>query len=78
MATAASRILWFSCREIDYRGHAATGKKAIFVNPQFTLFITGMDESESRDLLERLFRVTAVLEHQYRHHGALFDRYFVP
>ena len=44
-----------------------TGKKAIFVNPQFTLFIKGMDESESRDLLERLFRVTAVLEHQYRH-----------
>ena len=49
------------------RVHPMTGKKAIFVNPQFTLFIKGMDESESRDLLERLFRVTAVLEHQYRH-----------
>ena len=28
-----------------------SGKKALFVNPQFTLFIKGMEERESRTLL---------------------------
>ncbi len=49
------------------RVHPVTGRKVIFVNPQFTLFIKGMEESESRSLLEQLFRLTASLEHQYRH-----------
>jgi taurine dioxygenase len=49
------------------RLHPVTGKKALFVNPQFTLFIKGMEERESRTLLDTLFRVTTVLEHQYRH-----------
>ncbi|MDX2265022.1 MAG: TauD/TfdA family dioxygenase [Hyphomicrobiales bacterium] len=49
------------------RVHPMTGKKAIFVNPQFTLFIKGMEERESRVLLDTLFHVTSVLEHQYRH-----------
>jgi taurine dioxygenase len=49
------------------RVHPVSGKKALFVNPQFTLFIKGMEERESRTLLDTLFRVTTVLEHQYRH-----------
>jgi taurine dioxygenase len=49
------------------RVHPVSGKKALFVNPQFTLFIKGMEERESRALLDALFRVTTVLEHQYRH-----------
>ncbi|MBI3434170.1 MAG: TauD/TfdA family dioxygenase [Proteobacteria bacterium] len=49
------------------RVHPVTGKKAIFVNPQFTLYIKGMEETESRMLLERLYRLTGILEHQYRH-----------
>jgi len=49
------------------RVHPVSGKKALFVNPQFTLFIKGMEERESRSLLDTLFRVTTVLEHQYRH-----------
>jgi len=49
------------------RVHPVSGKKVLFVNPQFTLFIKGMEERESRTLLDTLFRVTTVLEHQYRH-----------
>lgn len=49
------------------RVHPITGKKAIFVNPQFTLHIKGMDETESRMILDRLYRLTAMLEIQYRH-----------
>jgi taurine dioxygenase len=49
------------------RVHPMTGRKAVFVNPQFTLYIKGMDETESRMLLDRLYRLTSVLEIQYRH-----------
>lgn len=49
------------------RVHPITGRKAVFVNPQFTLYIKGMDETESRMLLDRLYRLTSVLEIQYRH-----------
>ena len=49
------------------RVHPVTGKKSVFVNPQFTLFIKGMEERESRALLDTLFRLTAINEIQYRH-----------
>lgn len=52
------------------RVHPVTGKKAIFVNPQFTLAIRGMEENESRNLLEWLYRRTTTLEYQYRHRWA--------
>jgi taurine dioxygenase len=52
------------------RVHPATGRKAIFVNPQFTLHIKGMEESESRMLLEFLYRRTLIHEYHYRHRWA--------
>jgi alpha-ketoglutarate-dependent taurine dioxygenase len=49
------------------RVHPVTGKKVLFVNPQFTLYIKGMEENESRTLLDTLFRTVHTLEYHYRH-----------
>jgi taurine dioxygenase len=49
------------------RVHPVTGRKTLFVNPHYTRYIKGMEERESRTLLDTLFRATSVLEHQYRH-----------
>ena len=48
--------------------HPVTGDKSIFVNPQFTLYIKGMAEDESRMILEMLYRKMLIHEYQYRHH----------
>jgi len=47
--------------------HPITGKKCIFVNPQFTMYIKGMAEDESRTVLEMLYQKTLIHEYQYRH-----------
>ena len=50
------------------RIHPVSGRKVLFVNPQFTLGIDGMDERESRQLLDTLFHQALVPEYQFRHH----------
>jgi taurine dioxygenase len=47
--------------------HPMTGRKVLFVNPQFTLFIKGMAEDESRMILDMLYRKTLIHEYHYRH-----------
>jgi taurine dioxygenase len=48
------------------RTHPVSGRKAIFVNPQFTLRIEGLHPDESRALLEVLYARPHVPEYQFR------------
>jgi taurine dioxygenase len=48
------------------RTHPVTGRKSIYVNPQFTLRIEGMEPTESRAILDVLFAQARVPEYQFR------------
>jgi taurine dioxygenase len=48
------------------RTHPVTGKKALFVNAQFTLGIVGLNEDESEALLALLYAQAQVPEYQFR------------
>jgi len=50
------------------RIHPVTGKKALYVSPQFTLAIKGMKLDESDALLEMLYRQITIPEYQFRIH----------
>ena len=50
------------------RIHPVTGKKAIFVNPQFTLAIKDMKQDESDALLNLLYQQANIPEYQFRVH----------
>ncbi len=52
------------------RVHPVSGRKVLFVNPQFTIAVKGMDERESRSLLDTLFQQALIPEYQYRHRWA--------
>jgi taurine dioxygenase len=52
------------------RVHPVSGRKVLFVNPQFTVGIRHMDERESRALLDTLFHQALIPEYQFRHHWA--------
>jgi taurine dioxygenase len=48
------------------RTHPVSGRKAIYVNPQFTLRIEGLHPDESRAILDVLFAQAQVPEYQFR------------
>ena len=49
------------------RVHPQSGRKVIFVNPQFTRHINGMEADESSTILSLLYRKTLRHEYHYRH-----------
>jgi len=48
------------------RTHPVTGRRCIYVNPQFTLNIDGLNEDESQAILNVLFAQVHTPEHQFR------------
>jgi taurine dioxygenase len=48
------------------RTHPVSGRKSIYVNPQFTLRIEGLEPAESRAILAVLFAQAQVPEYQFR------------
>jgi len=50
------------------RVHPVSGKRIVFVNPQFTLRIRGVSDDESHAILNFLYGLSQVPEYQYRVH----------
>jgi len=48
------------------RTHPETGRKTLYVNVAFTRSIVGMDDAESRKLLDRLYRQSTIVDVQCR------------
>jgi taurine dioxygenase len=48
------------------RVHPVSGRKVLFVNPQFAIAIKDMDERDSRSLLDQLFQQALIPEYQFR------------
>lgn len=48
------------------RTHPVSGRRSLYVNPQFTLRIEGLEPAESRAILDLLFAQAQVPEYQFR------------
>lgn len=53
--------------------HPISARKAIYVNPGFTVKIEGMSETESRDTLEYLYAHVLQPRYRYTHHWTVGD-----
>ena len=48
------------------RTHPVNGRKSLYVNPQFTMRIEGLEPDESRAILQVLFAQAQMPEYQFR------------
>jgi taurine dioxygenase len=55
------------------RVHPLTGRKVLYANPGYTMWIDGMDRSESDTILDYLFRHQERADFLYAHHWAVGD-----
>jgi taurine dioxygenase len=55
------------------RTHPETGRKALFISPQFTQYIVGLNHEESRVLLDRLFSHMTQPQFVWTHEWQLGD-----
>jgi len=53
--------------------HPITGRKVLYANPGYTMWIDGMDRAESDAIVDFLFRHQTRLDYQYAHHWAVGD-----
>lgn len=58
------------------RTHPVTGRKALYVNPGFTVGFVGMPDEESKPILEFLFHHSTRPEFIYRHKWQVHDLVF--
>jgi taurine dioxygenase len=56
-----------------FRTHPLTGRKVLYANPGYTMWIDGMDPQESGTILDYLFRHQERAEFLYAHHWAVGD-----
>jgi len=55
------------------RVHPLTGRKVLYANPGYTMFIDGMERAESDAIVEYLFRHQERADFLYAHHWAVGD-----
>ena len=55
------------------RVHPLTGRKVLYANPGYTMWIDGMDRLESDTILDYLFRHQERVDFLYAHHWAVGD-----
>lgn len=55
------------------RTHPATGRKALYISPRFTIGIRDMDDAAAQSLLDELFAHIARREFVYRHRWSVGD-----
>jgi taurine dioxygenase len=55
------------------RVHPLTGRKILYANPGYTMWIDGMDRTESDTILDYLFRHQERADFLYAHHWAVGD-----
>jgi taurine dioxygenase len=56
-----------------FRRHPITGRFVLYANVGYTMFIDGMDEQESGEILDFLFRHQERGEYLHAHHWSVGD-----